>query len=39
MIIVKINDKNELVQYIEDKCIPIKILFAKNIIKQHCFSN
>ena len=37
MITVKDADKSDLVQYLEDKGIQTRMLFAGNIIKQPCF--
>jgi len=37
MITVKDGDKNELVQYLEDKGVQTRMLFAGNILKQPCF--
>ena len=37
MITVKDVDKNDLVQYLEDKGVQTRMLFAGNILKQPCF--
>ena len=37
MVTVKDGDKSELVQYLEDKGVQTRMLFAGNIIKQPCF--
>ena len=37
MITVKDGDKNDLVQYLEDKGVQTRMLFAGNILKQPCF--
>ena len=37
MITVKNGDKNDLVQYLEDKGVQTRMLFAGNILKQPCF--
>lgn len=37
MITVKNGDKNNLVQYLEDKGVQTRMLFAGNILKQPCF--
>lgn len=37
MITVKDGDKNNLVQYLEDKGVQTRMLFAGNILKQPCF--
>ena len=37
MITVKDRDKNDLVQYLEDKGVQTRMLFAGNILKQPCF--
>ena len=37
MITVKDGDKSDLVQYLEDKGVQTRMLFAGNIIKQPCF--
>lgn len=37
MITVKDTDKSDLVQYLEDKGVQTRMLFAGNIIKQPCF--
>lgn len=37
MVTVKDGDKSELVQYLEDKGVQTRMLFAGNILKQPCF--
>ena len=37
MVTVKDGDKSELVQYLEDKGVQTRMLFAGNIVKQPCF--
>lgn len=39
MITVKDGDKSQIVQYLEDKGVQTRMLFAGNIIKQPCFDN